>query len=72
MAESNETIMKQFEIMINTADEALSQRLISEKASFPKRLRFLHRQVRFRYMEAKAIYLLCIGCARGFLMCSGN
>lgn len=33
-AESNETIMKQFEIMINTADEALSQRLISEKASF--------------------------------------
>ena len=65
-AESNETIMKQFEIMINTADEALSQRLISEKASF------LHRQVRFRYMEAKAIYLLCIGCARGFLMCSGN
>ena len=46
-AESNETIMKQFEIMINTADEAL-------------------------YMEAKAIYLLCIGCARGFLMCSGN
>ena len=27
-AESNETIMKQFEIMINTADEALSQRLI--------------------------------------------
>ena len=31
-AESNETIMKQFEIMINTADEALSQRLISENS----------------------------------------
>ena len=29
--ESNETIMKQFEIMINTADEALSQQLISVK-----------------------------------------
>ena len=32
--ESNTAIMKQFEIMINTADEALSQKLISEKASF--------------------------------------
>ena len=33
-AESNTAIMKQFEIMINTADEALSRKLISEKASF--------------------------------------
>ncbi len=33
-AESNTAIMKQFEIMINTADEVLSRKLISEKASF--------------------------------------
>ena len=33
-ADSNTAIMKQFEIMINTADEALSRKLISEKASF--------------------------------------
>ena len=33
-AETNQALMKQFETMINTADEELSRKLISEKASF--------------------------------------
>ena len=32
--ERNKSIMKKFETMINTADDALSQELISEKAAF--------------------------------------